>query len=294
MDPAVLVTLACNNGCLFCAQGGLGERVAPTTDETRQRISEAARLASGSAGVVALVGGEPTLREDLPELVALARREGASGVLVQTNGRRLAYPTYAKALREAGVTAVDVSLHGSTAAMHDYHTAVPGSFVQTVTGLRTARGAGLRVAVTTVVTRSNYRHLVEVVRLVHACGVRALRLSTVRALGRARGGGPALQASPELLRPHLDAADKAARALSVSLLIDPVTPRTAVSSSASPTSASVDDEALVAALGAPPALTAGFAGLGVVEGPSGQPASFVSLPTLRSKQDSVFHEVISP
>lgn len=50
-----------------------------------------------------LSGGEPTLRDDLPELVKFAKKAGCSYVQINTNGIRLATDeAYVKALAEAG------------------------------------------------------------------------------------------------------------------------------------------------------------------------------------------------
>jgi MoaA/NifB/PqqE/SkfB family radical SAM enzyme len=191
---AVWLTLACNNACAFCPQQEA--RTSPgggffSSEAIQDRLREAARLDK----TVALVGGEPTLHPELFAFARLAREAGAEALVVQTNGRRLAYSSYARGLVEAGVTAVDISLHGTTAAMHEFHTRTAGSFAQTLTGIGVARGAGLRVGVTCVLTRSNYRHAPELVRLAAARGARAVQFAPAQQLpggGRAR----ALAAAP--------------------------------------------------------------------------------------------------
>ncbi len=214
----VWVTLGCNNGCGFCPQrearsDGEPGRFAP--DAVAAQVSEAAR----SGQVVALVGGEPTIRPDLLALVALARREGARGVVVQTNGRRLAYAAYSRELTAAGASAVDVSLHGSTASMHDFHTGVAGSFAQTATGLGVARAAGLRVGVTSVLTRSNYRHASEIVRLAATRGASAVHLVLARPVGDAPLA-PSLRPNPTLAAPYLAAAARLAQSLGLAVLAE--------------------------------------------------------------------------
>jgi MoaA/NifB/PqqE/SkfB family radical SAM enzyme len=193
--------VTCNNACVFCAQGELFAR-APEPRDVSALVSSVERGA-----VIALQGGEPTLREDLPAIVRALAERGARKIVLQTNGRRFAYRAYARALREAsGALSLDVSLHGSTEAMHDYHTQTPGSFRQTVIGMRHARSEGIEFGVTTVVTRSNYRHLGEIVSVAAGLGARAVHFAPAENLGRAsrafdRAGAPA-----ELVRPHLGRA----------------------------------------------------------------------------------------
>ena len=151
---------------------------------------------------LAFVGGEPTRSPSLPAAVEAARQRGFE-VVVQTNARDLAQGDLARQLRDLGVSSLDVSLHGPAAAVHDYHTNTPGSFRQTVAGVRQARAAGLPVALTCVVTRSNFRHLEELVQVAARLGAVALQLSVVEMEGRAVNHAAALVPAREMVRPNL-------------------------------------------------------------------------------------------
>jgi MoaA/NifB/PqqE/SkfB family radical SAM enzyme len=200
---AISVGFACNNACVFCAQGDLR-----ATKKAEDDAVIAAAIAAITEGeVVAFVGGEPTLFESLPTWIRSSDARGARRVIVQTNGRRLAYRAYARALREASAKlALDVSLHGSTAAMHEWHTSVEQSFSQTVQGIRNARAEGIAVGVTTVVTRSNYRHLTEIVRVARAAGAGAIHFTSAQPFGRAARGAPPVVPVPELVAPYRERA----------------------------------------------------------------------------------------
>lgn len=202
---------SCNNACIFCAQG-------------RLRLTEVlpgafAEIPPGDlAGrVVAFVGGEPTLGDALLVRLAEAAQRGAKRIVVQTNGRRLAYPRYVAALAEAagGRLWLEVSLQGSTKEMHDFHTAVPGSFAQTVAGLRNARAAAIPTGLSTVLTRSSYRHVAELVRLAHAVGCGAVRAELSVPLGAGRRGGASAGPPLALLSPHLALAGRTAERLGI-------------------------------------------------------------------------------
>jgi len=196
---AIALGLTCNNACVFCAQGELSAQ-RPGRPEVRLDAIE-------PNDVVAFVGGEPTLDEELPALVRGADARGARRIIVQTNGRRFAYRAYARVMREASdKLGLDISLHGSTAAMHDYHTQTAGSFQQTALGIRNARAEGIDVGVTIVVTRSNYRHLVEVVHLVRGLGAKAIKFVLAERFGRAVEAADRVVAPLELVEPHLTRA----------------------------------------------------------------------------------------
>jgi molybdenum cofactor biosynthesis enzyme MoaA len=190
---------ACNNACVFCAQGELRARAPVAAEDPAPRLDA---LAPGDT--VAFVGGEPTLSERLPEWIQAAEARGAARIVVQTNGRRLAYRSYAAILGAASPRlSLDVSLHGCTAPMHDYHTATPGSFGQTVKGLANARAEGIPFAITTVITRSSFRHLPEIVRLAGALGARAIQLSMPARRGSAARAADRVLPAAELVAPHL-------------------------------------------------------------------------------------------
>jgi MoaA/NifB/PqqE/SkfB family radical SAM enzyme len=205
---------ACNNACIFCAQGDLR-----AGGEEEARV-EALIEAVEPGEVVAFVGGEPTIHERLPVWIEAAGARGARRVLVQTNGRRLAYAAYARALKEASKSlALEVSLHGSTEPMHDYHTSAPGSFKQTLLGLKNARSIGIETSITAVVTRSNFRHLAEIVAVAHSAGARAVRFAVAEPFGRAGREKDRVIPAFELVKPHLVHAAGEARRLGLGVTV---------------------------------------------------------------------------
>jgi MoaA/NifB/PqqE/SkfB family radical SAM enzyme len=84
---------------------------------------------------IVFTGGEPTLREDLPELVAHAEQIGQITGL-NTNGRRLSDRRFVERLVEAGLDHVQVTLESHDATIHDQMVCTSGAWKQTVAGLR--------------------------------------------------------------------------------------------------------------------------------------------------------------
>ena len=179
--PAVALGRACDNACLFCAQEGLAREA--FDDETI--AGELTRAREAGASDVTFLGGEPALDARLEGLVARARGAGFHRVGVQTNGRALASEGRVAALARAGLTDVHLSLHGAEARVHDWHTAMPGSFDAALLTLGAARAAGLDVVVVTVLTRSNFRVLAPIPRLLASRGVAAWCVDVPRWRGRA-------------------------------------------------------------------------------------------------------------
>jgi len=178
----VKVGFACNNRCLFCAQGDRRDACAVVPfDDLLRRLAEVRRTTSS----LVLTGGEPTVHRRIVALVEAAARLGFDPIQLQTNGRLLAYPRVLDALVTAGLTEVSPSLHGSSPGVHDALTRAPGSWEQSVDGIRNALASGLPVVTNSVITRDNTGDLPELVALLARLGVRRAQLAFVHPVGTA-------------------------------------------------------------------------------------------------------------
>ena len=98
------VTARCNLRCPVCF-ADVPEICPPDPDI--EQIEQIIKNVRQKAGIcpLQLSGGEPTFRDDLPEIIRRARAIGFDHIQINTNGMRIAEDfAYAKALREAGVT----------------------------------------------------------------------------------------------------------------------------------------------------------------------------------------------
>jgi len=113
----------------------------------------------------------------------------------------------------AGPTDIHLSIHGARAEVHDFHTGRPGSFDEAVIAVSGARSAGVDVAVTTVLTRSNQAVLSELPSLLSRLGVVAWQIAVPIARRRAEDAAPTVLPRLALALPYalhaLDRADKA-------------------------------------------------------------------------------------
>ncbi len=103
------VTGRCNLLCPFCfAAGGGGSDVAfAELLDAMQKIAEPGQM------LLQLSGGEPTLRDDLPQIIAAAKSAGIRYIQLNSNGIRLAEsPAYVHALAEAGLSFVFLQFDG--------------------------------------------------------------------------------------------------------------------------------------------------------------------------------------
>jgi MoaA/NifB/PqqE/SkfB family radical SAM enzyme len=116
----------CNLFCTFCTD--VDSRGRELFRPTVFWIDELARARDeGKAGLL-ISGNEPTLRSDLPDIVAAARRLGFVEIELSTAGVRLADRVYLAELLDAGVNVLAVSIHGSNAEVDGRQTGRPDFF----------------------------------------------------------------------------------------------------------------------------------------------------------------------
>lgn len=178
----IKIGFACNNRCRFCVQGDKRHTAAPPDTATVLAELDAGRAAAD--GVV-FTGGEPTLRDDLLELVAHARGLGYRPIQIQSNGRMFASRRFCERLIEAGATEFSPALHGPTAAIHDWLTRAPGSFGQTTRGVRHLVALGQTVVTNSVVVRANVRNVPALARLLVGLRVHQFQFAFVHPVGTA-------------------------------------------------------------------------------------------------------------
>lgn len=109
----VSVTDRCNYRCTYCMPESLGDQLAFAPRAEILSFEEISRLVTIFAGLgvskVRLTGGEPTVRRNIVELVAmLARIPGIAHVAMTSNGHLLA--DLAAPLARAGLASINVSV----------------------------------------------------------------------------------------------------------------------------------------------------------------------------------------
>jgi MoaA/NifB/PqqE/SkfB family radical SAM enzyme len=100
----VEITHRCNNKCPNCYHSEDRGGTEPTPLEI------IARVQAIPVGMICLIGGEPTVRDDLPELISNLVAIGRCPVMY-TNGIKLADREYARSLKDAGLQGIAFSLH---------------------------------------------------------------------------------------------------------------------------------------------------------------------------------------
>jgi len=104
------VTSRCNLNCEFCFADAHGNESDPdmeTIGMWYKRIIEA-----GGPYNLQISGGEPTMREDLHEIISMASNMGFKFIQLNTNGIKLRDYNYYKQLKEAGLKSIFLKFDG--------------------------------------------------------------------------------------------------------------------------------------------------------------------------------------
>ncbi|MDD2965934.1 MAG: radical SAM protein [Desulfovibrionaceae bacterium] len=181
------VTQRCTLHCPVCyAAAGQGAAPADPSLAIIERQLQALFTASGACNVQ-LSGGEPTLRDDLPHIIALAKQQGLGLVQVNSNGLRLGTEQgYAARLKEAGLDSVYLQWDGTDDTIFQTMRGRP-CLAWKQAALQACREARLGVVLVATVARGVNDHaLGDLLRFAVAQGavVRGLHLQPVASFGR--------------------------------------------------------------------------------------------------------------
>jgi MoaA/NifB/PqqE/SkfB family radical SAM enzyme len=204
----------CNNNCKFCINPT--EKWSPLASGTaiRRVISE---FAANGYKRLGFLGGEPTLHEELPEIVEHAYSEGFDEVMLVTNGRRFADPEFAKRIQQAGVRRALFMFVSHHADVHDRVTRKQGSHAEALAGLVEAQRAGVEACVNIPINSENAPHLADTGEFFADRGVRSLAYLYLAAYGNVLSN-PEMMADYELTaRSLVDVCDRLGSRVSLNI-----------------------------------------------------------------------------
>jgi His-Xaa-Ser system radical SAM maturase HxsC len=156
-DVVVLsVTQKCNNFCVMCYEPHI-MKDNPPLSELKKHVKE---LQNPSE--IYISGGEPTLREDIFEIIdSIKENHPGTKINLITNGRRLSYLPFAKKLAKCRLNKVVTEIFGPSAEVHEAVTQSKGSFEQTMKGVENCLALGVELEIRIVITKINSPYLEE-------------------------------------------------------------------------------------------------------------------------------------
>ena len=189
MDLAL--TYRCNDNCAHCYNGRPRNYPEISTEQWKRILDQLWKI--GIPHVV-FTGGEPTLRNDLPELIAHAEQNGQITGL-NTNARRLSDKEFLQRLVNAGLDHVQITVESHDPAIHDSMVRAKGAWKQTVTGLQNALDTPLFVMTNTTMLQQNSPSLPRTLDFLGRLGVPTVGLNALIYAGHGLTAGTGLSES---------------------------------------------------------------------------------------------------
>ncbi|WP_010917190.1 tetraether lipid synthase Tes [Thermoplasma volcanium] len=180
----IVVTNRCDLSCWYCFfYAKENEPIyEPTQDQIRMMLRRMKNEKPVGANAVQITGGEPTMRDDIIDIVRIAREEGYDHVQLNTNSVRAAFdPDFVRKVREAGSNVIYTSFDGPTPRSN------PKNFWEIPDALENYKKAPLGVVlVPTVIGGVNDMYLGDIIRfgLSNIDVVRAVNFQPVSLVGR--------------------------------------------------------------------------------------------------------------
>jgi len=162
------VTNRCNLKCPVCFANAAaaGYVYEPAKEEIRSMLENLRKNEPVPATALQFSGGEPTVRNDLFELIRMAKELGFRHVEVNTNGLRLAQNVdYCKGLNEAGMSTIYLQFDGLTPEVYKFIRGIDLLDVK-MKAIENCRKAGIdsMVLVVTLIKGVNDNQLGDIIR----------------------------------------------------------------------------------------------------------------------------------
>ena len=203
MDLAL--TYRCNNACAHCYNARSRNYPELTTEQWKSILDGLWKI--GIPHIV-FTGGEPTLREDLPELIKHAESNGQiTGI--NTNGRKLKDPAYLQSLLDAGLDHVQITFESHIPEIHDQMVCHTGAWNETLAGLKNALNSRLYLMTNTTMLTLNKHSIPDTLEFLGNLGLKTVGLNALIYSGRGATVGTGLSESE--LQPLLETANEITR-----------------------------------------------------------------------------------
>ncbi len=148
------ITLRCNGNCIHCGSKAGKSRLNELN--THEALTLVKELYDCGYKGVALMGGEPLIREDWYDIAKEIKKYNMDLSIV-TNGLNLIQ--HIQNLKKLDADCVSLSLDGGTPKTHDYIRGVQGSFEKTLEAIGKLKDLKIPISVITSVNKINFKEL---------------------------------------------------------------------------------------------------------------------------------------
>jgi len=162
------LTFKCNNNCISCINNlEMAEKlkVGNPSEETIKKVIDSVKPGE----TLGLTGGEPTIRKEFFKFLKYAKeKDPYMNVFIVSNGRMFCYDEFVSKMVGIGLKnlKIGIALYGHKREIHDAITRTPGSFKQTLKGIRNLIKAGIPIELRVIISTINYKHLEDMAKYI--------------------------------------------------------------------------------------------------------------------------------
>ncbi len=154
----VLVTRKCNSNCNVCFEKWCGDKYEEMSISNLEELSKSVKNSK-----IVLNGGEPTVREDLVEMIEIIKNSG-NIPLLYTNGLKLSNRSYLKKLKESGLNEVSISFDGFDGNIYETIRGGKEQYSETVKALDNLEKEKIKVSLySTIVKNLNEKQIHNII-----------------------------------------------------------------------------------------------------------------------------------
>ena len=199
----VEVTDRCDMGCAYCFASSSMDKSLDPDMETIRYMFETVKKCQNKPTCIQISGGEPTMRDDLPEIIRMGKEVGIDHIELNTNGRRIATDQdYFNRIASAGIDAIYLGFDGTSDDIYKQRTGKKLFDFKTEV-INKCEKVGIGVVLVPLVARNYNLH--QVGKIIEFAGsrvptVRGVHFQPVFYSGRAPSGREGRITILELLR----------------------------------------------------------------------------------------------
>ena len=179
---SIYLTTECNNKCYFCFHGD--NRYTSTPTETI--LYQLQILSANFNPHILLTGGEPTIHKDFFKIVKATETLHFEGVYLESNGRRFSDPSFCDTMMNYKINSYYISLQSPNKEAQSFITNVEESYAQTIKGISNLVSRKQDVIIQTLITRSNFYDLGDMVELANILKVKQIKFLSPVSMGYAQ------------------------------------------------------------------------------------------------------------
>jgi MoaA/NifB/PqqE/SkfB family radical SAM enzyme len=200
-SPFVYAGYLCNNNCKFCF-----EKDQKFSKKSIKDLKKEITIIRKNFAFINFMGREPTLREDIVDLIKYSSTLEFEQIGITTNGRMFFYPDFANRILRAGLDQVVVTVAGHNKRLHELHTQTEGSFAQTLRGIKNIvkyKSSSQSLVLNIMITRRNASVIEKMVQFYSEIGVAEMNIGHILPFNEEIAGAKNFIARMSTIVPHL-------------------------------------------------------------------------------------------